>query len=392
MPKRKWNDEKIKQTLKQLPSIKDERNPEFIYHTIQMKKKSVRRTRVSMPILATVCTMILLFIISQSFFDNNESYDSESKVADNSAIMKAKISDEAEKNDIQNFDFANQQAEMASSSLAPTAIYQEDVGNYEVLTYPIPDENIQVIVPVSILVENPNHLSKFDLYVQNVNKMIGVNKQLSNYFPISPELFTYHLSDNNIEVDTKQELTNFGSHSEGFFNTLVQQQLQTIGAKKMVFYTDGKLGVKLGNRKETTIEFKPLEKRAYFLLEDDESMQRPLYVPWEKPYDTIENAFDAMEDDIETHGLTASIPNTIDIDKVSEDEKKGQLIVHLSNESKMEEDQKTLYAIESILLTAKDFKYSTVKFENTKVEAVGEFQLTKELAVPVAANRVDIKE
>ncbi|CAI9388012.1 GerMN domain-containing protein [Niallia sp. Sow4_A1] len=391
MPKQKWNDEKIKQTLKQLPSIKDERSPEFIYHTIQMRKKSVHKTRVFMPILATVCTMMILFIISQSFLDSNESLESESKVADNSALMKNSVSEKVEENEIQNSEITDRQTKMASPALTKVAIYHEDVGDSEVITYPIPDQNIQVIVPVSILVENPNHLSRFDLYVQNIDKMIGVNKQLSDYFPISPELFTYHLSNNTIEVDTKQKLTNIGSHSEDFFNTLIQQQLQTIGAKKMMFYTDGKLGVELGNRKETTIEYSPLEKRAYFLLQD-ESTEKPLYVPWEKPYDTIENAFDAMEDDMETHGLTASIPDTIDIDKVSKDEGKRQLIVHLSNESKMEEDQKTLYAIESILLTAKDFKYSTVKFENTKVEAVGEFQLTKELAVPVAANRVDIKE
>lgn len=59
---------------------------------------------------------------------------------------------------------------MSANSLTPIAIYQEDVGNQEVLTYPIPDVNVQVIVPISILVENPDHLSRFDLYVQNVKK------------------------------------------------------------------------------------------------------------------------------------------------------------------------------------------------------------------------------
>ncbi|WP_312098623.1 hypothetical protein [Niallia sp.] len=392
MQKQKWNEEKIKQILKQMPSIKDDRSPEIIYRTIQMEEKTVRKAKRIMPILATACTIMILFIISQSFFDSKESLKSERKVAENSSIMKAEISDEAEQSKMENFDLADQQAEMLTSSLTPAAIYQEDVGDREVLTYPIPDENVQVIVPVSILVENPNHLTRFDLYVQNVKKLMGVNKRLSEYFPISPELFSYHLTDNNIQVEVKQEFMNFGSYSEAFFNTLIQQQLQTIGAKKMEFYTDGKLGAELGNRKETIIEYRPLENRAYFLLQDSESEEQPLYVPWEKPYDSIEIAFDAMEDDMETHGLTASIPDSIDIDKVSKDEKKRQLIVHLSNESKMEEDQKTLYAIEAILLTAKEFKYSTVKFENTKVKEVGRFLLTKEVAVPVAANRAYIEE
>ena len=71
MPKQKWNDDKIKLVLKQMPYIKDERSPEFIYHTIQMKRKRERKSRRLMPVLATVCTVMLLFIISQSFFDSN---------------------------------------------------------------------------------------------------------------------------------------------------------------------------------------------------------------------------------------------------------------------------------------------------------------------------------
>lgn len=394
MPKQKWNDDKIKLVLKQMPYIKDERSPEFIYHTIQMKRKRERKSRRLMPVLATVCTVMLLFIISQSFFDSNreDSFKGESKMADNSAEMKNKSYDTAETAESENYDMADEQEERRTTSLIPSAIYENEVGKQELLTYPIPDKNVQVIVPVSILVENPNQLSRFDLYVENVKKVIGVNKQLSSNFPISPELFAYDFRDDYIEVNVKQDFANFGSHSEDFFNTMVQQQLQTIGAKKMEFYTDGKLGAVLGNREETSIDYKPLENRAYFLLENDESDDQPLYVPWEKPYDSIENAFDAMEDNMETHGLVASIPDTIDIDKVSKDENKGELVVHLSNESKMEEDQKTLHAIESILLTAKDFKYSTVKFENTNVKEVGGFELTKELDVPVAANKVDIEQ
>ncbi|MFS0660030.1 GerMN domain-containing protein [Niallia alba] len=392
MQKQKWNDEKIIHVLKHMPSIKDERSAEFIYRTIQTKKNFERKSRRLMPILATIGTIMLLFIISQSFFDSNSinSFNSEKKSAENSVMMKTESAEEAEKKADQNFDIADQQAEMVTSPTS-TAIYKEDVGDLELLTYPIPDVNVQVVVPISILVANPNHLSRFDLYVQNVKKVIGVNKQLSGSLPISPELLSYDFSENNIEVNVKQEFSNFGSHSEDFFNTMVQQQLQTIGAKKMEFYTNGKRGAVLGNREETTIEYKPLENRAYFLL-NGESDNQPLYVPWEKPYDSIENAFEAMEDDIETHGLTASIPDTIDIDKVSKDENKGQLIVHLSNESNMQEDQKTLHAIESILLTAKEFKYSSVKFENTKVKEVGGLSLTNELAVPLAANKVDIEQ
>ncbi|MEM5598887.1 hypothetical protein AAHB53_25995 [Niallia circulans] len=98
MPKQKWNDDKIKLVLKQMPYIKDERSPEFIYRTIQMKKKSERKSRRIMPVLATVCTLMLLFIISQSFFNSNreDSFKRESKMADNSAEMKNKSYDIAE--------------------------------------------------------------------------------------------------------------------------------------------------------------------------------------------------------------------------------------------------------------------------------------------------------
>ncbi|MEM5592453.1 hypothetical protein AAHH67_13380 [Niallia circulans] len=237
MPKQKWNDDKIKLVLKQMPYIKDERSPEFIYRTIQMKKKSERKSRRIMPVLATVCTLMLLFIISQSFFNSNreDSFKRESKMADNSAEMKNKSYDIAETAESENYDMTDEQGERLTTSLIPSAIYEDEVGKQELLTYPIPDKNVQVIVPVSILVENPNKLSRFDLYVENVKKVIGVNKQLSSYFPISPEMFAYDLKDDYIEVNVKQGISNFGSHSEDFLIQWFSSNYKPLAPRKWSF-------------------------------------------------------------------------------------------------------------------------------------------------------------
>ena len=341
-----------------------------------------------LPSIASAFALFLLFIIGLSFSNFSQNENNSSDLASSSESSGEEIlSDKL----MENKEISDASMETESMNLAADAVYQDDVGDREVLTYPIPDENVQVLVPISILVSNPDHLSKFDLYKQHIEDVINqTNGDLSDYLPIDPSTFTYDSEQKIVQVNLKDNISNFGSHSEEFFHTLVSQQLETIGAVKMAFYTKGNEGAILGNRVETEIDYKPLENRGYFLLESTMDEEKALYVPFEKPFESIDQALDAMKNNIDTHGLVASIPDTINIAEITEDRSEKQLIIRLSNGSKLEENRRTINAIESILLTAKDFNFSSVKFENTNIKEVGEFILTDKLLVPIAANKMDL--
>lgn len=51
-----------------------------------------------------------------------------------------------------------------ASESSPTAVYEEDLAGKEVLTYAIPDQAAQNIVPVSVLVDENPARTKFELF------------------------------------------------------------------------------------------------------------------------------------------------------------------------------------------------------------------------------------
>lgn len=391
MSDHKWKESNIEHTLKKLPTIKDERTKEVVYNRVQAQMERKQKRIWVLPSIASVLAVSLLLIISLSysnFFDKeNDGFQIASSPSSESISSKeAKTNSHTMESTERNIDTQEKIEKVNANS-----IYKEEVGNKEILTYPIPDENVQVLVPVSVLVNNPEHLSKFDLYKQYIRDVINQTKwKLSNYLPLNPSKFTFDEEQSLVNVNVDDNIINLGSHSEEFFQTLINQQLETIGADKIAFYTNGKAGVVLGNREETEITYKPLVNRAYFLLDNSNSEQDALYVPWEKPFDSINQALQAMKQNMETYGLSASIPTNINFEAITENSAENQLILYLTDESVLDDTEESIEAIECILLTAKEFNYESVRFENITEKSVGEFNLTDELEVPIAANNVDL--
>jgi len=88
--------------------------------------------------------------------------------------------------------------------------------------------------------------------------------------------------------------------------------------------------------------------------------------------------------------LQASIPDWINFDSIEVTEDK--LILHLSDQSKMEVNQFTIYTIEAILLTAKEYNFHSVYMENAPIKEIGKFQLDQEIEVPIAVSKSDINK
>lgn len=392
MPHQKWDENKIEDLVRKLPTIKDDRTKEVVYNRVQVQLEGKRKSTWVFPSIASALAASLLLIIGLSFYDfTNKDSNSSFQIA--SSPSQENRSNKEMQSDTSVMENAEQDSSIQEKieKVHTNSIYKEEIGEKEVLTYPIPDDNVQVLVPVSIMVNNPEHLSRFELYKQYIRDVINQTKwQLSDYLPLDPKMFTYNQEQATVNVNFEEGVIQLGSHSEGFFRTLIDQQLETIGAKKMAFYSNGKEGVVFGNREETEINYQPLVNRAYFLLDDTDSEQEVLYVPWEEPFDSIKAALNAMKQDVEKYGLLASIPKNINFEEITENISENQLILYLTDESIVEDNKETIEAIECILLTAKEFNYQSVKFENTEKKYVGEFNLSNELEVPVAANNVDL--
>ena len=388
--KSKWSDEHIEDLLRQLPALKDHRPKQMIYQQIDSKINKCQNRRWHLPAIATVCSFVLFFMLINSIIQHGTENESSKRSVDDSSMLALTADDEIAKNTI---DESSKKLKSNQNNMPDTnAIYPEDVQNKEVLIYPIPDENMQVVVPISIMADNPNKRSRFQLYMDNMNKLTENEWNLKDTYPISADI-QFDEKKKVVSVTIEKELATFPSNGTNFYSAIINQQLQTVGGKEIAFLTKDEPGIDFGNFGEKySYQYTQLEKRGYFLFQPNKLEDSlPLYVPSLDSYQDIETALEEMKKDNEILGLSASIPNTIHFAKIVKDKAKGQLHLFLTNSSKLEENAETIQAIESILLTAKDFHFSSVKFENAKLKRIGRFSLEKAIAVPVAPNKREVQ-
>ncbi|MFT8321477.1 MAG: hypothetical protein ABF649_11270 [Bacillus sp. (in: firmicutes)] len=388
MKKSKWNDEQLEGLIKQLPKVKDNRHPSTIKMCVEAKQKKQLKRHWIIPTVATLCSLFLFIIIVNSVMNNGTSINEEkSSLHDRNMFALINTGDDIQKSE--NKQEANF-ADKLDVSMETNVIYPEDINGKEILTYPIPDKNLQVVVPVSVLVDKELNSTKFDLYKDLMNKLTEEKWGLMDYYPVKADL-SFDANKKEVHATVTKDPSVFPSNGDNFYYAIIQEQMKEVNAKKVLFSTNNQPGINFGNfGKVTFINYRQLEKRGYFLFDAGEERKNAYYVPSLDSYESIEMAFHDMQKDNKVLGLSASLPDTIHFEKIVSNPSKNQLIVALTKDSKLEENNRTLQAIESILLTAKDFHFSTVKFENANIKQIGRFTLTKEVSVPVAANKRDI--
>ena len=94
-----------------------------------------------------------------------------------------------------------------------------------------------------------------------------------------------------------------------------------------------------------------------------------------------------MKEQVESHKLEPSIPRSVEF-QIKELEN-GQLSIRFSEGFSLKEIPESERMIEAILLTAKEFGFHAVQFENTGVMELGMYRFEKPVEVPIAPNLVE---
>lgn len=123
--------------------------------------------------------------------------------------------------------------------------------------------------------------------------------------------------------------------------------------------------------------------RAYFSYSD--SLGQEYLIPSEQTYYSVYQAIDGMKT-TDGGSQTASIIEADAIASVSEREDGEQLRIQLSEKHKVEDSLEGILMIEGLLLTAKEFGYSEVLFTHAHAKKIGNYDVTKPIAVPAAPN------
>ncbi|MEW9049786.1 MAG: negative regulator of sigma-X activity [Neobacillus sp.] len=392
MRKSEWSDKQLEELLRQMPKIQDHRHPRDIYQNLSVKKR--KRPVWLLPGIATAAAALLFLILIPKLMVGTEysldrAQEEKSSSAENFRITEDNANSiMMEKQDDASLEegLTHSQLDQASLGGSKTLLFEEEIGTGKVVTYWIPDSQVQNLIPISTVVTQEEGANWLTVFTETMEKLTEEEWGLSEFYPLNAT-FTLDTKENSLLVDVpKDHKYGQGSAMEtNFISSLVRNTASNSDISKIKFFTDGQPGIELGNYgvlNELTVNRD--ENRAYFLF-TPEGEDLPMLVPSSDSYKDIDAALQAMmKGPSPETGLSSSLLPSIQIQSASISG--TELVITLREGSSLENNLDTLYSIEAILLTAKDFGLETVLIENAPIEYIGPYHLAGEIKVPLAAN------
>lgn len=404
MRKSEWSDKQLEELLSNMPKIEDHRDPRDIYQNITLKLNRKKQRSWIIPSVASAAAILLFVILTPNFMNWNDSAEDaiERSTSPESAeyvLMdqeenKTSIVEEDQKEEQMEIMKKDTEEEMSISSIdvaeSYSALYDTDVNGGSVYTFAIPDNVAQNVVPISVVVPNEEGKSPIEQFNETMLLLQEEQWGLSDYYPLNA---TLSLNEEetvlNVNVPTGHVYGD-GSTAELAFKEVLEGAAATLGLKKVSLFTDNQPGIEFGNEgKLTDLDIAKNGKRAFYFYYPTVDSKKPFLVPYTEPFNDIEDAFDAMKENIDTHGLKASITEEVNIEGIESTEEQV-LTLQLDESYHIENNPSILYTIEAILLTAKDFEFEKVKIEYSNLENIGKFYFNQEIGVPLAPNKMEL--
>jgi hypothetical protein len=389
MEKSEWSDRQLEEMLRQMPKIEDYRDPRDIYQNLSIKIKRGKRKSWVLPSFATAAVLLLLFIILAPNLANWSQNSSEDSMKQKSTSSENKITAQLKS---EKKDSSSKSAQkigtpklFMQSANFKNALYKNELGSRKFLTYWIPDQQGQILIPVSTLINHPGNKSWVDLFNEKTAQLKEKEWGLSDFYPLNAKM-KLDTFDHSIIIDVPANHSyGEGSATETSFINAIEKNVSTnSNIKKVKFTTNGNPGIILGNygeKKELDIHLEQNHANFFFIPDGKEI---PFIVPSQKSYTDVAAALESMWSDQPEWGLKASLPPSLKfrVDAI----KNKTLFLSVQDSSNLENIPMSVYSYEAILLTAKEFGLEHVMLENPPIKNLGPFDLLKENEVPVAPN------
>ncbi|WLR56494.1 hypothetical protein LC048_06190 [Mesobacillus subterraneus] len=413
MKKSQLSDKQLEDILGQMPKVKDHRDSRDIYQNIahRVEKRKKMPTWV-IPGAALAAVLFLAFILSPGLMGVNHSAD---KSMESNSASDAKSS--MEMDTAVRDDTANESASQEESTLMMDAadgdvekkskefsamdkansydglisLYPEevDIETSETFTYAIPDDQAMAIVPVTVTTPKEEGKSLIESYTETMPKLKEKEWGLTDYYPMDAT-WNFDEATKTLTMDVKQDHPyRDGSAANIMFVESMTQNFSGAGIDKMVLTTEGKPGIELSNygqMKELPLNTESKNRRGYLFL-TVEGMPNPYLVPTKEQHETIGAAFAQMWKGDEIGYLSASLPEDFSLAQTNTTAD-GILEITLDKNTTL--DDSFLPNLEAVLMTAREFDYSGVRFTNANIDQLGPFNLNVVLPLPLAPNKKNI--
>jgi hypothetical protein len=379
----KWDEEKIEQHLKHLPPIRDRRSKQELFLKVQANinykdNKGKRLPSWSLPALATACALVIFGVFAPDLIKNGVQMEN-SKVAENDKMERKSLDDSADKD--QN-SVGIMKTEPSVAYHAPYLDKNIKAMNKDWVTVGYLDEQAQLVIPVSFLTDADYYVNK-------------VNKELKAFNPSDVGLTNSPLEKAKITEEEETVIVDFPKDTineaeEPLLQALISMTFANEGQKaKVEFRMNGENGYEFpryGTVSEWDLQVPGAPHFRYDAPSTD-SFIVSLFSTGVDANSMPKEFTDALEmmDDEQKRGLKPLLPKdtVLGVKIINKDD----VEVTFPDSIKLSaDDTEDLMMIDAILLTAESYGFESVKFNNTKLDSIGPYQLDEEIEGVTGAN------
>ncbi|SFL50371.1 GerMN domain-containing protein [Salibacterium qingdaonense] len=421
------SEERIEQSLEQLPQVKDKRPKEDIYQNIVQRSRTSKQKPAGkwvMPAFSAAAALILLLVLIPNMMTlNNQSGSStenssppEESAETNIQEESSESSDAPRASDSSSDHNTGREEGPADSNEQPQqpevekepavntgesnltydqytgALTEAQIeGAQTVATIAVPDPEAELVVPVTFtasadnkaaLMEekneawNPGRVGLAASSFENVDWIDGGDNSL-------------------LEADFSDAETPAGSTQSEMIVKSLDETLRYTEENQVLLTDDGRAGVDLGNYGIVENYRQKENNRGYYIYTsetNDQFLVSQQAAGMANSHEngelfTLKETLEQMKSVPENSPVGPSIPEEASIESAGGES--GTAEVVFSEESSIGEAANLRWMIESILFTAADFGYEQVRFQGITPENSGGYPVEEPVAIPEAPNFIE---
>lgn len=382
----KMDEEYIKKQLKNMPKVNDDRTKEEWIERVQPYKYKRERTRKKspkmIPILSTVLLIGMMVLIIPTIIQEPSSVQEQTSSThydDHQVDQKANVD--------QQLKSAARNEEVTEHKEGEYVMFDLH-GDEQVVYGGIFDQQVQYIIPLAFVSSEDHSLS--ELYTE-LDSYIDEFDLASKIPYFKDTAFSINMDEKNVTMHVPDDYSiGEGSAVQGKFEEMLSRIFYPYEIDQVLLESSNGSPVTLGEKGEldSITVHEPVNEN--YKLYDDEAHDQRFMVPMNQEDKTFAEAIEDLKNDEQDYSIQNTIPQDVDVTVTCESEESCSIQFQDTVAELPEQD--LIVAVESILMTAKSYGFDEVAFKGIPNDAIGSYNLSEPITVPLAVNPMYIHE
>ncbi len=382
----KMDEEYIKKQLKNMPKVNDDRTKEEWIERVQPYKYKRERTRKKspkmIPILSTVLLIGMMVLIIPTIIQEPSSVQEQTSSThydDHQVDQKANVD--------QQLKSAARNEEVTEHKEGEYVMFDLH-GDEQVVYGGIFDQQVQYIIPLAFVSSEDHSLS--ELYTE-LDSYIDEFDLASKIPYFKDTAFSINMDEKNVTMHVPDDYSiGEGSAVQGKFEEMLSRIFYPYEIDQVLLESSNGSPVTLGKKGEldSITVHEPVNEN--YKLYDDETHDQRFMVPMNQEDKTFAEAIEDLKNDEQDYSIQNTIPQDVDVTVTCESEESCSIQFQDTVAELPEQD--LIVAVESILMTAKSYGFDEVAFKGIPNDAIGSYNLSEPITVPLAVNPIYTNE